>query len=89
MNAQHLVLVQGGRMDDNSPADHTCIEEAVTHAIHAGFRIGQPVRIGRVDGHVVGYNIGHFGSFSGDSYPLLVRTAFGVAKCSVGEVAAA
>lgn len=89
MTTRQLVLVQGNRGDDCPADSHASIEQAVTDAIHAGFRIGQPVRIGRVDGHVVGYNIGDFGRFSGERYPLLVRTEFGVAKCSLREVAAA
>jgi hypothetical protein len=47
------------------------------------------VRIGQVDGNIVGYNIGHFGLFSGRDYPLLVRTRYGITKCSLSEVAAA
>lgn len=89
MNTRQLVLVHGNRSDGNAASAHASIEQAVTDAIHAGFRIGQPVRIGRVDGYVVGYNIGDFGRFSGERYPLLVGTEFGVAKCSLREVAAA
>ena len=89
MSTRRLVLVQGHRSDDTPHPQHTPIEQAVNRAIRAGFRVGQRVRIGRVDGYVVGYNIGDFGRFGGERYPLLVRTAFGVAKCSVREVAAA
>ncbi|MDR2689345.1 MAG: hypothetical protein LBB76_06260 [Azoarcus sp.] len=89
MNTQHLVIVQGDRNDGVLSRDMSCAGHAVADAIHAGFRVGQTVRIGRVAGCVVGYNIGHFGQFSGEDYPLLVRTPYGVAKCSLLEVAAA
>ncbi|MDR1461588.1 MAG: hypothetical protein LBI68_00335 [Azoarcus sp.] len=88
MKTPHLVLMQGGRRNGvPTPAPH--IGHAISSAIHAGFRIGRPVRIGRVYGNVVGYNIGHFGLFSGRDYPLLVRTRYGITKCSLSEVAAA
>lgn len=89
MSSAPLVLVQGTRRDDIPRTWHGMVEQAVTRAIQAGFHVGQHVRIGRIDGHVVGYNIGNFGRFSGARYPLLVRTEFGVAKCSMREVAAA
>lgn len=86
---QQLVLVQGGRHDGGNIRPPHSLESAITRAIHAGFRIGRPVRIGRVDGNIVGYNIGHFGLFRGKDYPLLVRTRYGITKCSLTEVAAA
>jgi hypothetical protein len=91
MNTRHLALVQGQGDQDNGilSRDTSCAGHAITDAIHAGFRVGQTVRIGRVAGCVVGYNIGHFGQFSGENYPLLVHTPYGVAKCSLLEVAAA
>jgi hypothetical protein len=90
METQHLVLVPGGRRNGTPTSSRApCIGHAISHAIHAGFRIGQPVRIGQVDGNVVGYNIGRFGLFSGKDYPLLVRTRYGITKCSLAEVAAA
>ena len=89
MKKTHLVLVKGDRRDKPPHHWHCIIEQAVTGAIHAGFRIGQRVRIGRVEGSVVGYNIGNFGRFGGARYPLLVKTAFGVTKCSPSELAAA
>lgn len=89
MSARNLILVGGDRVDDTPQDHHASIERAVNRAIQAGFRVGRRVRIGCVDGCVVGYNIGHFGRFSGERYPLLVRTPFGVAKCSLLEVAAA
>ena len=89
MKKTHLVLVKGDRRDKPPHHWHRIIEQAVTGAIHAGFRIGRRVRIGRVEGRVVGYNIGNFGRFGGARYPLLVKTAFGVTKCSPSELAAA
>jgi len=89
MKSNHLVLVKGGRRDASTHHWPGTIEQAITSAIHAGFLVGQHVRLGRVDGSVVGYNIGNYGHFSGATYPLLVKTEFGVAKCSLHEVAAA
>ncbi|MDR2032347.1 MAG: hypothetical protein LBP86_08895 [Azoarcus sp.] len=91
---QRFVLIQGKRQSGDgalliNSGGTPNIGHTVANAIHAGFRIGQPVRIGQVDGRIVGYNIGHFGLFSGKDYPLLVRTRYGIAKCSLAEVAAA
>ncbi|MDR2260153.1 MAG: hypothetical protein LBE06_04305 [Azoarcus sp.] len=91
-NNRRFVLIQGKRRSGDSALNRAStpnIGHTVANAIHAGFRIGQPVRIGQVDGRIVGYNIGHFGLFSGKDYPLLVRTRYGTAKCSLAEVAAA
>jgi hypothetical protein len=33
-----------------------------------------------------GYNIGGFGCFIGAAYPLVVRTALGIAKCNPDEL---
>jgi len=90
MKNRHFVVIQGKRENgDLTPGNARSIGHTVTNAIHAGFRIGKPVRIGQVDGRIVGYNIGHFGLFRGKDYPLLVRTRYGTAKCSLAEVAAA
>ncbi|MCL2876197.1 MAG: hypothetical protein FWF12_07915 [Betaproteobacteria bacterium] len=89
MNNQRFVLIQGSRENsDHTPKDSRNIGHIVANAIQAGFRIGMAVRIGQVDGRIVGYNIGHFGLFRGKDYPLLVRTRYGTAKCSLAEVAA-
>ena len=42
-----------------------------------------------VPGSVIGYNISNFGRFSGASYPLLVETEYGIAKCSMRELSPA
>lgn len=62
------------------------IGEAVSAAIRSGFVVGREVLVGRVPGIVVGYNIAGVGRFVGHDYPLVVRTALGVAKCGVDEV---
>jgi hypothetical protein len=89
MDNRNFVLIQGRRRGNDAPPEPAPICHTVANAIHAGFRVGRPVRIGQVDGRIVGYNIGHFGLFSGKDYPLLVRTRYGIAKCSLAEVAAA
>ena len=90
MNNRRFVLIQGKRENsDLMPSNACSISHTVASAIHAGFHIGKLVRIGQVDGRIVGYNIGHFGLFRGKDYPLLVRTRYGTAKCSLAEVAAA
>jgi hypothetical protein len=62
------------------------IGSAVNAAIKLGFVVGREVLVGKVPGLVVGYNIASFGSFTGNAYPLVVRTALGVTKCAVDEV---
>jgi hypothetical protein len=90
MDTRHFVLVQGDRRDEEIlPGNMPTVGHAVSNAIHAGFHVGQPVRIGCVDGRVVGYNIGRHGLYRGKDYPLLVHTRYGVTKCSLREVAAA
>lgn len=62
------------------------IGSAVSAAIKLGFVVGREVLVGKVPGLVVGYNIASFGSFTGNAYPLVVRTALGVTKCALDEV---
>ncbi len=88
MKTNALVVVEGGRPNSPGPHWYGCVEQSVDCAIRAGFRVGRRVRLGCVPGAVVGYNIGRFGRFSGASYPLLVKTEFGITKCSLREVAA-
>ena len=59
---------------------------AIHAAISRGFVVGREVLVGTVPGIVVGYNIATFGNFMGNAYPLVVRTALGVTKCSVDEL---
>ena len=65
------------------------IGSAVNVAIKRGFVVGREVLVGKVPGLVVGYNIASFGSFTGNAYPLVVRTATGVTKCALDEVSLA
>lgn len=89
MCAHPLTVVKGSGPPSHDPARPDRVEAAVCRAIDAGYRVGCAVLLGHVAGRVVGYNIGHYGRFSGARYPLLVKTRFGVAKCSLQEVAAA
>ena len=61
---------------------HNAVLEAKTQ----GFHVGRRVRIGTVPGVVIGYNIGGRGKFHGATYPLVVQTRFGIAKCSLAEI---
>ncbi len=88
MDTPRLDLVQGHRKENVGQGWRRAVETVIHAAIDAGFRIGQQVRIGRVRGSIVGYNIGATGRYSGDRYPLLVDTEFGVTKCSLHEVTA-
>ncbi len=73
---------------DDEPLERN-IGCAVNAAIKLGFVVGREVLVGRVPGLVVGYNIAGIGSFLGNAYPLVVRTALGVTKCAVDEVSIA
>ncbi len=67
-------------------ARRTAPEAAVQAAIRRGFVVGREVLVGKIPGIVVGYNIGGFGRFVGAAYPVVVRTALGVAKCTPEEL---
>lgn len=58
---------------------------AIREAQEQGYLIGRRVRIGRVKGTVIGYNIAGRGRFHGAGFPLLVQTTYGIAKCSLAE----
>lgn len=73
---------------DDEPLERN-IGCAVNAAIKLGFVVGREVLVGKVPGLVVGYNIAGIGSFLGNAYPLVVRTALGVTKCAVDEVSLA
>jgi hypothetical protein len=62
------------------------IEAAIRDASSSGFTIGREVLLDRVPGIVVAYNITSFGHFIGNTYPLVVRTAYGVTKCRVADL---
>ena len=59
---------------------------AIHTAICSGYVVGREVRVGRISGIIVGYNIGRCGRFAGNAYPLVVRTALGVTKCAPDEL---
>jgi hypothetical protein len=86
MNTQALIVVNGRRPSSAAHHYHGTVEQSIHRAIDAGYRIGRSVRLGSVPGSVIGYNISNFGRFSGASYPLLVETEYGTAKCSMREV---
>ena len=70
---------------DDEPLERN-IGCAVNAAIKLGFVVGREVLVGKVPGLVVGYNIASFGNFMGHAYPLVIRTAMGVTKCSPDEL---
>ncbi|OHC61400.1 MAG: hypothetical protein A3H93_07595 [Rhodocyclales bacterium RIFCSPLOWO2_02_FULL_63_24] len=78
----------GKLLQEPEPSGRT-IGSAVNAAINQGFVIGREVMVGSIPGIVVGYNIASFGQFVGNAYPLVVRTALGVAKCGMDEVSLA
>ena len=86
MNTRSLVVVEGTCPQSRTRSQRDPVGGSIHRAIDAGFRIGRRVRIGRVCGSVIGYNIASSGRFGGASYPLLVETEFGIAKCSMLEV---
>lgn len=61
-------------------------DSSVQMAIRQGFVVGREVLVGKIPGIVVGYNIGGFGRFVGAVYPLVIRTALGITKCSPDEL---
>lgn len=78
-----------GKLRPDSRRAGPAIGTAVSVAINRGFRIGREVLVGRVPGIVVGYNIASFGRYLGSAYPLVIRTALGVTKCTMDEVSLA
>lgn len=78
-----------GNVRQGSEPPERNIGSAVNAAIKLGFVVGREVLVGKVPGLVVGYNIASFGSFIGNAYPLVVRTALGVTKCALDEVSLA
>jgi hypothetical protein len=72
----------------NTPPRHSLsrLEAAVQAAIRRGLVVGSEVLIGKIPGIVVGYNISGYGRFVGATYPVVVRTALGVAKCRSDEL---
>jgi hypothetical protein len=83
-----LGLIKGSRSGRTS-GGRGRIGSAVQSAIDRGFVVGSQVRIGKVAGIVVGYNIACFGQFHGAAYPLVVHTPLGISKCGLAEVSLA
>ncbi len=82
-----LDVINGARSGRNAGSvSANRIESAVQEAIARGLVVGRRVRIGKVAGVVVGYNIASFGQFLGAAYPLLVYTPLGISKCALAEV---
>jgi hypothetical protein len=77
-----------GEGHDTPPAGGTAAgaARAVRSALRRGYRVGRRVRIGRIEGCVIGYNIAAYGRYVGADYPLLVATDLGVAKCRLEEL---
>lgn len=89
MTAKERDGTRGRKRGDDPESTGRVVASAVNAAISRGFVIGREVLVGSIPGIVVGYNIASFGKFVGNAYPLVVRTALGVAKCSVDEVSLA
>lgn len=83
MNVEDHVAPRAGKHAEQPGA---LIQVAIHAAICSGYVVGREVRVGRVPGIIVGYNIGRFGRFAGNAFPLLVRTALGVTKCAPAEL---
>lgn len=64
----------------------TSVGSAVSTARRLGFTIGRRVAVGAVIGTIIGYNIAGYGPFVGRSFPLVVDTGLGIAKCSPDEL---
>ena len=81
-----LVLVLGECATHHQRTEHPALEDLIRALKAAGYTIGEAVRIGQVGGQIVGYNIGGFGRYTGERYPLVVSTEFGIVKCAPEEV---
>ena len=65
MNTRSLVVVEGTCPQSRTRSQRDPVGGSIHRAIDAGFRIGRRVRIGRVPGSVIGYNIANSGRFGG------------------------
>lgn len=84
-----LSVISGDRHSDHKPLTCDTIGASIRRALAGGFMIGRRVRMGRVGGTVIGFNIASHGRYYGAHYPLLVQTRFGVAKCRIDELSLA
>ena len=86
MAAKERTGSRPGRTLQSTEQSGRAIGTAIHAAISRGFVVGREVLVGSVPGIVVGYNIATFGKFIGNAYPLVIRTAMGVTKCSIDEL---
>jgi len=86
MAAKERTGSRPGKHQPGPPAAGKTCAAAIHAAMQRGFVVGREVLVGTVPGIVVGYNIASFGNFIGNAYPLVVRTALGVTKCSADEL---
>lgn len=86
MAAKERTGSRPGKFQQGKPLAARDTGPAIHAAISRGFVVGREVLVGSVPGIVVGYNIATFGNFLGNAYPLVVRTALGVTKCSIDEL---
>jgi hypothetical protein len=86
MAARERTGSRPGKFRQGEVSSDRMTASSIHAAIGCGFVVGREVLIGNVPGIVVGYNIATFGNFTGNAYPLVVRTALGVTKCSVDEL---
>lgn len=89
MNAEERTPSNEGMFRKSRARLGRVIESAVSAAIGRGFVVGREVLVGRIPGIIVGYNIGSYGQFVGNAYPLVVRTSLGVTKCNPDELSLA
>ena len=82
-----LGLIAGRRTRRAAASEAVARLQSALHvAIAKGYTVGKTVRIGRVEGRVIGYNIANVGDYPGTNYPLVVHTPYGVSKCALIEV---
>lgn len=86
MAARERTGSRPGKQQPGQPPATRASAAAIHAAMQRGFVVGREVLVGTVPGIVVGYNIASFGNFIGNAYPLVVRTALGVTKCSADEL---
>lgn len=72
--------------DDDRFRASAALGQLIHAAEQRGLTIGRAVKIGRIRGVIIGYNIARDGNFPGSRYPLLVSTALGTGKFGVEEV---
>jgi hypothetical protein len=82
-----MIMSRNARTSQDSNENAAmAIGKLVHAAVLRGLAVGRPVRMGTVQGIVIGYNIARDGDFPGTRYPLLVKTELGTAKFGLDEV---